>query len=63
MEFGTVIKGLDNGVGENNCFVNVIVQMFSHLQSFKNFFNMLSYEHPLHSDGTCLVCELRVGNI
>lgn len=59
MEFGTVIKGLDNGIGENNCFVNVIVQMFSHLKSFKNFFSMLSYEHPQH-DAMCLICELRV---
>lgn len=60
MDFGTNIKGLENEVGENNCFVNVIVQMLSHLQSFKNFFSMLSYDHNHAEETLCLVCEVRV---
>ena len=31
-------KGLENRVGENNCFLNVVIQSLWHLRSFREYF-------------------------
>ncbi|RHY50475.1 hypothetical protein DYB30_012931 [Aphanomyces astaci] len=52
-------KGLTNYVGQNNCFLNVIIQSLWHLDSFRVL--ITSSDHTaLHSvHDTCLLCELK----
>ena len=60
MEFFTAAKGLGNEAGQNNCFLNVVVQVLAHLQTFKEFFHMVLYEHVHGKEKICLMCEIRV---
>lgn len=60
MQYGTVIKGIENTTGSNNCFLNVILQSFHHLNSFRESFQINSYAHHHESNSSCLVCEIRV---
>ena len=60
MEYGTKLKGLDNATGANNCFLNVILQSFWHLTSFRANFQINSYDHFHDTDVECLICEIRV---
>ena len=60
MEYATHLKGLENETGSNNCFLNVIIQSFWHLTSFRTSFQLNSYDHSHSSVSLCLICELRV---
>ncbi|KAF5960980.1 hypothetical protein HYC85_002189 [Camellia sinensis] len=50
--------GLRN-VGENNCFINVIVQSLWHLRTFRGKFLRRSTPAHVHIKDPCIVCELR----
>jgi Ubiquitin carboxyl-terminal hydrolase len=60
MEYGTTIKGMENSTGSNNCFLNVILQSFWHLTSFRKNFQINSYGHTCEEAENCLICEIRV---
>ncbi|GMP27330.1 hypothetical protein CsSME_00003370 [Camellia sinensis var. sinensis] len=49
--------GLRN-VGENNCFINVIVQSLWHLRTFRGKFLRRSTPAHAHIKDRCIVCEL-----
>ncbi|XP_028123701.1 uncharacterized protein LOC114320838 isoform X2 [Camellia sinensis] len=49
--------GLRN-VGENNCFINVIVQSLWHLRTFRGKFLRRSTSAHAHIKDPCIVCEL-----
>lgn len=51
-------KGLSNRIGENNCFLNVIIQSFYHLRPFRVGIMMIS-EHN-HPNENCIFCALKV---
>lgn len=56
------IKGLTNEFGENNCFLNVIIQSLYHLKAFRNNFNQQG-EHthePGVTDRSCPLCALKM---
>eukprot|EP01119_Soliformovum_irregulare_P008684 TRINITY_DN21784_c0_g1_i1.p1 TRINITY_DN21784_c0_g1~~TRINITY_DN21784_c0_g1_i1.p1 ORF type:complete len:543 (-),score=119.88 TRINITY_DN21784_c0_g1_i1:8-1636(-) len=49
-------KGLDNFRGENNCFINVVIQSLWHLDSFRKAFSSRPREHK-HVE-PCVFCAL-----
>jgi hypothetical protein len=49
-------KGLDNPLGHNNCFLNVVLQSMSHLRTFVNALQECA--HKCTTSG-CVVCGLR----
>jgi hypothetical protein len=53
-------KGLDNKFGENNCFLNVVIQSLWHLKDFRN--NFKKQEKHVHSKeaNSCIFCALEV---
>lgn len=51
-------KGLLNHAGENNCFLNVVIQSLWHLDAFRTKFTSHQKEHK-HSE-TCVFCALEV---
>eukprot|EP01122_Echinamoeba_exundans_P005562 TRINITY_DN15714_c0_g1_i1.p1 TRINITY_DN15714_c0_g1~~TRINITY_DN15714_c0_g1_i1.p1 ORF type:complete len:600 (+),score=94.08 TRINITY_DN15714_c0_g1_i1:40-1800(+) len=50
------VHGLDNMMGENNCFLNVVIQSLWHLKSFSSVFVELTTH--THKEN-CIVCELQ----
>ena len=46
-KYDLTFKGLENK-GENNCFINVVIQSLWHLASFRNTF--VTCKHHRHSD-------------
>ncbi|KAK3227758.1 hypothetical protein Dsin_007620 [Dipteronia sinensis] len=53
--FGT---GLENNSGENNCFLNVIIQSLWHLTEFRKQFMKGSKSDHAHVGAPCVVCAL-----
>ncbi|GMJ13764.1 hypothetical protein like AT3G47890 [Hibiscus trionum] len=53
--FGT---GLQNEVGEYNCFLNVIIQSLWHLRQFRDEFLQRSTSEHVHVGDPCVVCAL-----
>ncbi|XP_022727644.1 uncharacterized protein LOC111283379 isoform X3 [Durio zibethinus] len=53
--FGT---GLQNEVGEYNCFLNVIIQSLWHLRRFRDEFLRRSTSDHVHVGDPCVVCAL-----
>ncbi|KAK8686155.1 hypothetical protein V6N13_125182 [Hibiscus sabdariffa] len=53
--FGT---GLQNEVGEYNCFLNVIIQSLWHLRRFRDEFLLRSTSDHVHVGDPCVVCAL-----
>ncbi|CAI0549437.1 unnamed protein product [Linum tenue] len=53
--FGT---GLQNDVGEYNCFLNVIIQSLWHLRRFRCEFMRRSISEHFHVGDPCVVCAL-----
>eukprot|EP01117_Protostelium_nocturnum_P001079 TRINITY_DN11405_c0_g1_i1.p1 TRINITY_DN11405_c0_g1~~TRINITY_DN11405_c0_g1_i1.p1 ORF type:complete len:633 (-),score=181.22 TRINITY_DN11405_c0_g1_i1:50-1948(-) len=55
-------KGLLNGFGENNCFLNVVIQALWHLEPFRakflNHQKKSTQHHPLHNSDDCISCAL-----
>lgn len=53
-------KGLQNGFGQNNCFLNVILQTLWHLDSFRVLITSNEHRHKT-KDGQygCLICSLQ----
>jgi len=50
-------KGLQNARGENNCFLNVIVQSLWHLESFRVLLSTVVHVHAEHT--FCIICALQ----
>ncbi|MCL7026748.1 hypothetical protein MKW94_026137 [Papaver nudicaule] len=50
--------GLQNEVGEYNCFLNVIIQSLWHLQNFRDEFLRNSTSFHMHVGDPCVVCAL-----
>ncbi|XP_077210144.1 uncharacterized protein LOC143845642 [Tasmannia lanceolata] len=50
--------GLKNGVGEYNCFLNVIIQSLWHLRRFREEFLRTSKSLHVHVGDPCVVCAL-----
>ena len=57
-EYATACRGLENHVGANNCFLNVVLQSLWHLPSFRDQFKKDSCHHSA-SSSFCLFCELQ----
>lgn len=58
-----VEKGLVNSFGQNNCFLNVVIQSLWHLAPFREKFN--SWETHTHdsagiTEDKCVHCSLKV---
>ncbi|KAL2482032.1 Ubiquitin carboxyl-terminal hydrolase-related protein [Forsythia ovata] len=50
--------GLKNEVGENNCFLNVIIQSLWHLRRFRDEFFRRSSSGHVHVGDPCVTCAL-----
>ncbi|OQR90621.1 inactive ubiquitin carboxyl-terminal hydrolase 53-like isoform X2 [Achlya hypogyna] len=50
-------KGLRNDTGENNCFLNVVVQNLYHLEKFRAAFRQIR-SHDCRGEGRCVLCAL-----
>ncbi|GFZ17061.1 ubiquitin carboxyl-terminal hydrolase-related protein [Actinidia rufa] len=50
--------GLKNEVGENNCFLNVIIQTLWHLRWFRGEFLARSTSEHVHVGDPCVTCAL-----
>ena len=59
---GMNAKGLENKFGQNNCFLNVVIQALWQIASFRNKFN--SWDKHTHKNdqtpSTCVFCALKV---
>ncbi|KAI3987780.1 hypothetical protein MKX01_028514 [Papaver californicum] len=55
---GVLGAGLQNEVGEYNCFLNVIIQSLWHLQNFRDEFLRKSTSFHMHVGEPCVVCAL-----
>ncbi|CAM8972689.1 unnamed protein product [Rhodiola kirilowii] len=53
--FGT---GLKNGIGEYNCFLNVIIQSLWHVRRFRDEFLSKSSSEHVHVGDPCVICAL-----
>ncbi|ETW00757.1 hypothetical protein, variant 1 [Aphanomyces invadans] len=52
-------KGLRNDSGENNCFLNVVVQALFHLETFQSrWTETTAVPHECAGDGRCVYCSL-----
>lgn len=58
--FLTQHKGILNSLGANNCFLNVIIQSFWHLYSFRTSMKEDNHSRNHPAGIFCLKCELRV---
>ncbi|XP_074316976.1 uncharacterized protein LOC141653194 [Silene latifolia] len=57
-EMDLVGPGLQNEVGEYNCFLNVIIQSLWHLRQFREEFLRRSESEHVHVGDPCVVCAL-----
>ena len=61
MNLETVDKGLENLFGQNNCFLNVVIQSLWHLKSFRDKFRTWdTHSHPTDEAEKCVHCALKV---
>jgi hypothetical protein len=51
-------KGLENMFGENNCFLNVVIQALWHLKHFRNKF-IVAEAHSHTTSKACVFCALK----
>ena len=52
-------KGIVNALGENNCFLNVVIQSLWHTSAFREAFKGHCAEHPrCDAASPCFVCAL-----
>ena len=54
-EYDTFFRGLQN-MGENNCFLNVVIQTLWHLGSFRSQFLLANVCHR-HKNNTFFILE------
>lgn len=52
------IKGLNNDVGLNHCFLNVVIQSLWQVAAFRERLISLDYTH-VHKNNPCVFCALR----
>ncbi|KAH6556463.1 hypothetical protein KP509_1Z176700 [Ceratopteris richardii] len=52
-------KGLQNEIGQYNCFLNVVIQSLWHLQRFREEILAISCNYHMHVGDPCVVCALR----
>ncbi|XP_021866211.2 uncharacterized protein [Spinacia oleracea] len=57
-EMDSVGAGLQNEIGEYNCFLNVIIQSLWHLKRFRDEFLRRSPAEHIHVGDPCVVCAL-----
>ncbi|KDO34017.1 hypothetical protein SPRG_01291 [Saprolegnia parasitica CBS 223.65] len=57
LKHASLHKGLTNYAGQNNCFLNVIIQSLWHLDSFRVLISTSDHVHGLGE--ACLLCELK----
>ena len=55
----SVHKGFRNLLGENNCFINVVIQALWHLNSFRNLITTISHKHTDSLQDACICCALK----
>lgn len=63
MNVSSQSKGLFNNFGENNCFLNVIIQTLWHLDSFRiPFLKLEEHRHqgPQEDPSVCIFCAMKV---
>ena len=53
-------RGLQNKIGENNCFLNVVIQSLWHLEEFRKNFKRSTHYHINSSNEACIFCALEV---
>eukprot|EP01117_Protostelium_nocturnum_P012479 TRINITY_DN4600_c1_g1_i2.p1 TRINITY_DN4600_c1_g1~~TRINITY_DN4600_c1_g1_i2.p1 ORF type:complete len:630 (+),score=163.38 TRINITY_DN4600_c1_g1_i2:143-2032(+) len=55
-------KGLMNAKGDNNCFINAVIQALWHITPFRTSFSVLeSHQHTISSDSeSCIFCCLKI---
>lgn len=52
-------KGLLNSTGENNCFLNVVIQGLWHFSAFRNqFLDFPEHKHVGSDENSCITCAL-----
>lgn len=56
-------KGLQNFIGENNCFLNVVIQALWHLDSFRLAFKSPRIKSNHRHTENCVYCALEVFKI
>jgi uncharacterized UBP type Zn finger protein len=54
---GAQLKGLSNRIGDNNCFLNVVIQALWQLDAFRNRFSAPQHKHVLGAKH-CVYCSL-----
>ncbi|OQR85380.1 inactive ubiquitin carboxyl-terminal hydrolase [Achlya hypogyna] len=59
LKHASLHKGLTNYSGQNNCFLNVIIQSLWHLDSFRVLISSADHASLHAVDDPCLLCELR----
>eukprot|EP01104_Vermistella_antarctica_P001461 TRINITY_DN1150_c0_g4_i1.p1 TRINITY_DN1150_c0_g4~~TRINITY_DN1150_c0_g4_i1.p1 ORF type:complete len:130 (+),score=21.17 TRINITY_DN1150_c0_g4_i1:158-547(+) len=59
MEVVGKTKGLDNEFGENNCFLNVVIQALWHLKSFRTKYFGKNVQHKHIDSVSCVYCALQ----
>ena len=57
MDSDSILKGLQNR-GENNCFINVIIQILWNIKDTRN--QLISRSHSHESQISCITCEISV---
>lgn len=57
-EMDSIGAGLQNEIGEYNCFLNVIIQSLWHLRRFRDEFLRRSPSEHVHVGDPCVVCAL-----
>lgn len=53
-------KGLSNYIGENNCFLNVVIQALWHLDPFREAFSSPKVKELHKHSLNCVYCALEV---
>ncbi|CAK4710257.1 unnamed protein product [Aphanomyces euteiches] len=59
LKHASMHKGLTNQIGQNNCFLNVIIQSLWHLDSFRVLIRSSDHTTFHRVQDTCLLCELK----
>ena len=57
VEYDTSYHGLENKLGKNNCYLNVVIQSLWHLISFR--INFMSFHNHRHSDKELILRKRR----
>ncbi|OQR99160.1 inactive ubiquitin carboxyl-terminal hydrolase [Thraustotheca clavata] len=59
LKHASLHKGLTNYFGQNNCFLNVVIQSLWHLDSFRVLIRTLDHSTLHNINQSCVLCELK----